>query len=288
MDPFLRLVNGDSDGQSHPLDLSDPSAFTDKEIEEIEREIEEEIAAERKGIFRYTDALVLEPCSQFREMKGMSQIAEEDQNLKGCVCVIDFELNSTVVLYMLALAFGRENVTALYMKPDFRPFTKLNLPGVNFLQINFERFASEAPHNDGSETYRHDLETAVARNIARERGALFVTAMNKTDYFTQPGLTDALGHVQPLLHLYKTQVRQFADWLLVPNRIKKDRNVFLEQVVDLILHYCVDRKLDRDQICAEFAAMEGFPIKSINRIVDDTIERVDVAYHIRNSPYNIL
>ncbi|MGQ9515041.1 MAG: NAD+ synthase [Thermoproteota archaeon] len=111
-------------------------------------------------------------------------------------------------------------------------------------------------------------------------------------YFTKYG--DGGADLLPLAHLYKTQVRQMASYLGLPENIvtkpsspalwpgqKATDEIPVDYgVLDLILYYLFDAKLSPDEVAAE--------LQTPRNIVDDVIRRNRATAHKRSYPPSML
>lgn len=109
--------------------------------------------------------------------------------------------------------------------------------GISLVEINLEefpfRFIQQLEKADPSENFRHDglidpsrakcsIRTAIFSTYL-DRGYLVLGCSNRTELetgFFLP-LGDGLGHIKPIVHLYKTQVFQIASELGASKRVRE-------------------------------------------------------------------
>ena len=194
------------------------------------------------------------PKQEADKIIGFLKKTFKEQKIDKVVLGLSGGIDSTTVLYLLKEVLPAKNIFAVQM--DYYPRKKLNidLKGINVINIsiknivdNFEAgveglgiptarsrgILSEAS-TDGK---RHETGPAINKmrvgnimsrvrmiilfDFAKQLGALVCGTENKSErllgYFTRFG--DAASDIEPISHLYKTQVYQLAHYLKVPKKI---------------------------------------------------------------------
>jgi NAD+ synthase len=201
-------------------------------------------------------------------------------------------LDSAVATLLTAEALGKGHVTCLIMPcgepaPETRADsdTVVSLAGAQSREIDirpqidayFERFPDADRRRRGNKMARERMSILYDQSAAL--GALVVGTSNRTEwllgYFTLWG--DMGAALWPLACLYKTQVRQFAQHLGVPQPIvdkPPTADLWHGQTdegelgvayadADRILYRLVDLELSAHQVVAE-----GFAETTVQRVVD--------------------
>ncbi len=143
-------------------------------------------------------------------------------------------IDSTTVHYLLKKAYKLENIIGVSLpyasiKPIINKFEKK----IWKAKIPFLRQSPGAPlgvrrSKKTVSSFKVRLGNIMARtrmiilfDLAKKHNALVCGTENKSEkllgYFTRFG--DAASDIEPISHLYKTQVRQLADYLKVPEKI---------------------------------------------------------------------
>ena len=174
------------------------------------------------------------------------------------------------------LAIPRENVMIIDIKQFVDPFTD-----TDSTMDNLRR---------GNVMVR--MRMLLLFDQAKKRNALVLGTENKTErllgYYTRFG--DEASDIEPIIHLYKTQVSQLAKHLKLPEKIiaksptagmwhgQTDEGEFgfTYQEADKILHLFVDKKKFTEDI-----ARIGFPKATIDKV----LERMRVNQFKYNLPY---
>jgi len=132
-------------------------------------------------------------------------------------------------------------------------------------------------------------------DLAKKYNALVLGTENKTEhllgYFTRFG--DEASDIEPIRSLYKTQVRQLATYLKIPNEIidkaptagmwlgQTDEGEFgfTYEQADQVLHLYIDQKMSREEI-----KKEGFDPRAIEKV----IARLETNKFKHKLPYILL
>jgi NAD+ synthase len=188
-------------------------------------------------------------------------------------------IDSALSLYLCVKAFGAENVIAVRMpyktsSPASLEDAQLAIDdtGVESLTIDitpqidayFERVPDATPLRRGNKMARERM--SILYDLSAQYEALVIGTSNRTElllgYGTQYG--DSASAVNPLGDLYKTQVRQLAAYLGVPEPIiikppsadlwedqtDEDELGFNYLDVDRLLYYMIDRQYTLEQLLA--------------------------------------
>lgn len=131
-------------------------------------------------------------------------------------------------------------------------------------------------------------------DMAKKYNTLVLGTENKTEhlfgYFTRFG--DAASDIEPIVGLYKTQVRQLAEYLDIPPQIVKKEPTaglwhgqtdegefgFTYQDADSILYLYFDKRFSTEQII-----QEGFSAHTVKKVLD----RVEKNAFKRKLPYTL-
>lgn len=172
------------------------------------------------------------------------------QSKKNGVIAVSGGIDSAVSLVLLTRALGVENVYPVFLPygqqsvaDSQRVCAAVGIPETNRVSIDIEPIVTafceqlELPsaanmHDPTSETVseKYRVANAMARarmmviyDQAKYRQALVCGTENKSEkylgYFTRFG--DEASDIEPIQHLYKTQIRQLAEYLDVPGSIQE-------------------------------------------------------------------
>jgi NAD+ synthase len=195
--------------------------------------------------------LVINPKQEVIKITNFLKKTFKEQKNNKVVLGLSGGIDSTVVLYLLKKVLPPKNIYAVQM--DYYPRKKLNidLKEVNVINVPikkivdlfikesedtfFEKIA-RGPHG-GVAVEKNGIELSLSRvrignimarvrmiilfDLAKQLEALVCGTENKSEkllgYFTRFG--DAASDLEPISHLYKTQVYQLAKYLKVPETI---------------------------------------------------------------------
>lgn len=238
------------------------------------------------------------------ELKSIAQVESEliafltatyqKQDKKYAVIAVSGGIDSAVSLTLLTKALGMKNVTALLLPYgdqdmsdakavlEWNGFTKENWQEINIKPM-VDSFASQLGIEPGTREHKiggNKVEKVRLGNImarsrmicvydfAKSLDALVCGTENKSEkylaYFTRFG--DEASDIEPIQHLFKTQVRELATYLGIPHAIlhkapsaglwegQSDEQEFgfTYDQADTVLHQYIDQNLqDPDKITAK-------------------------------------
>jgi NAD+ synthase len=217
-------------------------------------------------------------------------------------------IDSSVVAYLTARALGPER-TFIYLLPTdatpqadikdaLRVIKGLSIPNGNWETIRFEKVleAFEGILGKAANLERGNITARTRMIILHNKAAihkgLVIGTGDKSEvlmgYFTKYG--DAGVDILPIAGLYKTQVRQVASYLGVPERIIKkppSPNLWPSQTaegelgidyetLDTILHLRFDRRMGDGEV----SRASGIPSDVVERV----LSRVKMTQHKRHLP----
>ncbi|SHE47255.1 NAD+ synthase [Seinonella peptonophila] len=200
-------------------------------------------------------------------------------------------IDSALSLYLAVRAFGADRVIAVrmpYRTSSTNSLTDAQIAveetGVESITIDitpqidayFNRFPEASPLRRGNKMARERM--TILYDLSAEHRALVVGTSNRTEillgYGTQFG--DAASAVNPIGDLYKTQVRQLASYLGVPQSIldkPPSADLWSDQTdegelgfryidVDILLYHLIDLGLSAQQV-----KQKGFDPSFVNHVV---------------------
>ena len=200
-------------------------------------------------------------------------------------------LDSSVSAYLTVEALGKENVIAVIM--PYKTLSSANVEDAKLIaqNLSIKYYLCEISQMVDSYFNQYEKNANKLRRgnrMARERmcilydlsakeNALVIGTGNKTElylgYVTQFG--DSACAIEPLGHLYKTEVLQLAKLLKIPSQIinktpsadlwqgqtDEDELGIKYKIADEILYYLLDENLSDEEIMKK-----GFSINEINHI----------------------
>ena len=170
------------------------------------------------------------------KITGFLQSVEQKTGIHTFVLAWSGGIDSTVSLYLLAKAIPKEHITILHL-PYETSYEKDFIAIQNDLNLDPKQFHAfsikpkvdvlwhPSQHQESVELTRVRKGNMMARvrmiilyDWAKKLNALVCGTENKTEdllgYFTRFG--DAASDIEPIRHLYKTQVSELAKYLKVP------------------------------------------------------------------------
>lgn len=242
--------------------------------------------------------LIINPEQEINKITSFLKKTFKEQKIDKVVLGLSGGIDSATVLYLLKKALPLKNIFVVQM--DYKPRKKINLDlkGINVVNFPIKKiidsfesdiergergkfFATwDLPLGEGSHgakkfmtepLTKERLGNLMARtrmiilfDLAKQLEAMVCGTENKTEnllgYFTRFG--DAASDIEPISHLYKTQVRQLAKYLKIPQEIidqsptaglwdgqtDEDDFGFTYEESDQVLFYFHDKNLDIKEI----------------------------------------
>lgn len=204
------------------------------------------------------------------------------QNIKNTIIGMSAGVDSTTSFYLLKEAISPQNIFVAhlyYFDSQFKIIKdiikKANIPNKNVFELSIKNLVDEFKKtlniNENDENYNIRLGNIMARtrmillyDLAKKHNALVLGTEDKSEfllgYFTRFG--DEASDIEPIRHLYKTQISKLAEYLGVPQNIIKrkpspnlwpghiaeDELGFSYKEADIALYLYYDRKLSLGEI----------------------------------------
>lgn len=236
-----------------------------------------------------------------RRLAGFIREQTKGAGFKRVLAGLSGGLDSSLVLYLCCRALGEENVFALILPYKTTPAESINSAKLIARRLRVKtRFIDITPQVDayfknfpGADKVRRGNKMARERmsilyDQSKELGALVAGTSNKTELLLGYGTIygDIACAFNPLGGLYKTQVRQLAGDVGLPDEIIKkpptaelwpgqsdEGELGLTYVmVDRFLYYLLDKKYS-DKRLLKLGFKKGFIEKVKGRIADNAFKR---------------
>lgn len=175
--------------------------------------------------------LSIEPQKEIKRIVLFLRNTFKKQHMNRAVIGLSGGIDSMVCYYLLKKVLPKKNIIAVYL--PYQKYTpKVYLKQIkNLISISIRKPVDELKKtifSGGTESEKIMLGNIMARvrmiilfDFAKKHNALVCGTENKTEhllgYFTRFG--DAASDIEPISHLYKTQIRQLAKYLWVPKSI---------------------------------------------------------------------
>ncbi len=238
----------------------------------------------------------LEWSKEYEVISNFIRTYLEKANASGVIVGLSGGLDSSVVATILASALGSSKVLALIMptyftpKEDIRDALELaSRLGVETMYIEIDDIVNQYIKKIGFNEVQDKM--AVANLRARVRMTLLYLLANKRNYlvagtsdkseyilgfFTKYG--DGAADLFIISHIYKTQLRRFARWLGLPDRIAYKPSSpqlypghkLLDElpadydILDPIMYALFDLRISKDRVVEEF----NYPKGLVDFVVD--------------------
>lgn len=179
----------------------------------------------------------MQSAEQVRKVTQFIRSVVKKQGFAKLIVPVSGGIDSSTVLLLSVQALGKRNVISVklpYGKQNMKLadliIKKAKIPLENIVMINIKNAVEEVIKSRGSIKDRIRKGNIMARirmimiyDLAKKRSALVCGAENKSEhmlgYYTRFG--DQASDIEPIMHLYKTQVYQLAQYLEVPKKIIK-------------------------------------------------------------------
>lgn len=261
--------------------------------------------------------LLINPKQEKEKIIDFLKKTFKEQKINKVVLGLSGGIDSTTALYLLKKVLPAKNIFAVQMDYKQRKKINIDLRGINFVNISIKKAADQL-QVEGSIPKFFDGKPQTAKNLvsspsldkirlgnimarvrmiilfdlAKQLNAMVCGTENKSEkllgYFTRFG--DAASDIEPISHLYKTQVIQLAKYLKIPEQIinqsptaglwdgQTDESEFgfTYEEADQVLYLTHDRGQDIQKV-----KKIGFPN------ADKIIERVDENQFKLNTPYSL-
>ena len=261
-------------------------------------------------------SLLINPKQEKEKIIDFLQKTFKEQRIDNVVFGLSGGIDSVTVLYLLKEAMPAKNIFAVQM--DYFPKKKItiDLKEVNFVNISIKKAANQL-QVEGSIPKFFDGKPQTAKNLisspslekirfgnimarvrmtilfdlAKKLNAMVSGTENKSEgllgYFTRFG--DAASDIEPIAHLYKTQIYQLAKYLKVPEKIinqaptaglwdgqtDEDDFGFTYEEADQVLYLMDGRLQDINKIKSQFPNAE----KIIERVQSNQF-KLKTPYHL--------
>ncbi len=233
--------------------------------------------------------LVINPKQEVERIIKFFKKTFTKQKINKVVLGLSGGIDSTVALYLLKKALPPKNIYVVQM--DYYPRKKLNidLKGINVVNISIKKIVDQ--FNVAESKIR--LGNIMARvrmiilfDLAKQLSTLVCGTENKSEkllgYFTRFG--DAASDLEPISHLYKTQVYQLAKYLNISDEIinqspsaglwdgqtDEDDFGFSYKEADQVLYLTHNREQDINEIKKRFPNAE----KIIKRVQQNKFKQL--------------
>ena len=140
---------------------------------------------------------------------------------------------------------------------------------------------------------KHRIRMVILYQYAEVRNLMVVGAANRTEWLTGTFSKWGVDHcadIMPLVHLYRTQLEQIAEYIQIPEYIRqkaadpdiiptiddKGSMLYSFNLADQIL-YGIENKIDKNALCQEYG----------EEIVEHLFSLWKYSKHMRESPYQL-
>jgi len=250
------------------------------------------------------------PQTEVERIKNFITTTFSDQKIDQAVVAVSGGIDSALSLTLVTQTLGKKRVYPVFLPyknqsiEDSVLITEYNqIPKQNWWEINIASSVDtlvsqlQIPNDDrlriGNIMAR--MRMVVLFDIAKQKRALVCGTENKSEkylgYFTRFG--DEASDLEPIAHLYKSQVRQLAQYLNLPQSIitkSPSAGLWPEQtdekelgfsytLADQVLELLIDQHLDKSTIMKRLEFDEALIDQVLNH-VNQMAFKLLVPYHI--------
>ncbi len=251
--------------------------------------------------------LSINPEKETEKIVSFIKTTFNQQHIKNAVVGLSGGIDSAASFYLMQKVLSPENIFVAHLPyfpntfPLFQKITKgTKIPKENTFELSIKESVDATKKSLGIldiDSLR--LGNIMARtrmiflfDLAKKQNAMVVGTENKSEqmlgYFTRFG--DEASDIEPIQHLYKTQIIELAEYLGVPQEIIKQKpsaNLWQDQTdegefgfsyeeADHVLYYYFEQKLSVEEI-----TKKGFPNSK------KIIKRVKANDYKHKTPYSI-
>lgn len=216
----------------------------------------------------------INPEAEINKIVNFIQETLKEQRIEKVVLGLSGGIDSTTTLYLLKKAISKENIIAshlYYFDPLNLEQITYDIPNIHNISIKepVENLSNQLKIIHAQDKIRFGNVAARIRmialyDLAKKNKALVCGTENKSEfhlgYFTRFG--DEASDFEPLIHLYKNQVYQLANYLKVPkeiiskkpsanlwqNQTDEDELGFSYEEADQVLYLYFDKKIEVKEI----------------------------------------
>lgn len=226
--------------------------------------------------------LAINPAEETEKICTFLQKTFAQQSINHAVIGLSGGIDSTVSLYLLKQVLPLQNIVVAHLYNETSVFTpiqkilqEMHFPEENITHLSINSLIndfSEKLHIEGSELLRlgniaSRIRMITLFDLAKKHNAMVVGTENKTEhllgYYTRFG--DQASDIEPIMHLYKTQIFALAEYLGIPQEIRTQTPTaglwegqtdeqdfgFTYKEADAVLYYHTEKHLTKEEIIAK-------------------------------------
>lgn len=165
----------------------------------------------------------IDPKKETKKIVGFLRKTFKKQGIKNAVIGVSGGIDSMVSYFLLKKAFQEKNIYPVHLPYDtISPFIPKNVPVIPIKKpVEVLKKLLKASEKIRLGNIMARVRMIILFDLAKKHKALVCGTENKTEYllgyFTRFG--DAASDIEPIAHLYKSQVRQLAEYFGVPKKI---------------------------------------------------------------------